>query len=122
MQKLRSIHLYLGCIFAPLLLFFAVSGIWQTIGLPSEFLHKLSSIHTQARWKNGGELGSFPLRILVIIMAVSFVATTILAVIMAVKFGRNRKAAFYCLALGVVIPAVLVLIRILSPHHSRIIQ
>src|SRR3954447_436820 len=100
MQKLRSIHLYLGCIFAPLLLFFAVSGIWQTLGFHSQLLHRLSSIHTQARWKNGSELGSFPLRIFVIIMAVSFVVTTILGIIMAVNFGRNRKIAFYCLALG----------------------
>jgi hypothetical protein len=30
MQKLRSVHLYLGCLFAPMLLFFAISGIWQT--------------------------------------------------------------------------------------------
>lgn len=27
MQKLRNLHLYLGCVFAPLLLFFAASGL-----------------------------------------------------------------------------------------------
>lgn len=41
MKKLRSIHLYLGCIFAPLLLFFAVSGIWQVLGVEAGFLEKL---------------------------------------------------------------------------------
>src|ERR1035441_3785524 len=92
MRKLRSIHLYLGCIFAPLLLFFAISGVWQTLGFQSEFLHKLSSIHTEQAWKDGSELGSFPLRVFVIVMAVSFMVTTILGVIMAFKFGRNRKA------------------------------
>ena len=53
MQKLRSIHLYLGCIFAPLLVFFAISGIWQTLGFQSEFLRKLSSIHRTPveRWR-----------------------------------------------------------------------
>jgi hypothetical protein len=122
MQKLRSIHLYLGCIFAPLLLFFAISGIWQTLGFHSTFLQKLSSIHTQARWKDGSELGGFPLRVFVIVMASSFILTTILGVIMAIKFGRNRKAAFYRLALGLVIPAMLVLFRMLGPHHSRIIE
>ena len=121
MQKLRSIHLYLGCIFAPLLLFFAVSGIWQTFGFQSEFLQKLSSIHTERAWKDGSELGSSPLRMFVVVMAVSFIVTTILGVIMAIKFGRNRKAAFYCLALGVVIPGVMVLLRLIAPHHSRII-
>src|SRR4051812_16336850 len=122
MQKLRSVHLYLGCIFAPLLLFFAISGIWQTLGFRSEFLQKLSSIHTERAWKDGSELGSSSLRMFVVVMAVSFIVTTILGVIMAIKFGRNRKAAFYCLALGVVIPGAMVLFRLFAPHHSRIIQ
>jgi len=122
MQKLRSIHLYLGCIFAPLLLFFAISGIWQMLGIHSTLLQKLSTIHTQGRWKDGSELGSFPLRVFVIFMALSFILTTILGIILAVKFGRNRKAAFSCLALGVFVPAAFVLFRVLGTHHSMIIQ
>jgi hypothetical protein len=58
----------------------------------------------------------------VIVMAVSFILKTILGVIMAVNFGRNRKAAFYCLALGLVIPAVLVFVRMVAPHRSRVIE
>jgi hypothetical protein len=112
MKKLRAIHLYLGCIFAPLLLFYAISGIWQLLGVHSEFLQKLSSIHTEVRWKNNGELGSFPLRIFAIIMAASFVITTLLGVVMAFKFGSSRRATFYCLALGIIIPSVLILWRI----------
>jgi len=111
MQKLRSIHLYLGCLFAPLLLFFAISGIWQTFGWNSPFLQKLSSIHTERGWKDGSELGSFPLRVFVIIMAVSFIITTVLGIVMAFRFGRSRRATFYCLTLGAFIPSVLVLFR-----------
>src|SRR3984893_5595591 len=29
MRFLRTLHLYLGCLFAPILIFFAVSGSWQ---------------------------------------------------------------------------------------------
>jgi hypothetical protein len=29
MQLLRRLHLYLGCLFAPALIFFAVTGSWQ---------------------------------------------------------------------------------------------
>jgi len=112
MRQLRSIHLYLGCIFAPMLLFFAVSGIWQTLGLHSEFLQWLSAIHTSARFKNGHEPSSPALRLFVVIMAVSFIVSIILGVIMAFKFGRSRRAAFYCLAAGAVIPSVLVLFRV----------
>jgi hypothetical protein len=104
--------LYLGCIFAPLLLFFAVSGIWQLVGIQSPVFRKLSSIHTQARWKDGSELGSFPLRLFVLIMAVSFIITTILGVMMAFKFGRSRKAALWCVTVGIIIPVALVFIRL----------
>src|ERR1043166_1068136 len=47
MTKLRTIHLYLGCTFAPMVLFFAISGFWQVLGLHkdghSPSLHNLSS-------------------------------------------------------------------------------
>jgi hypothetical protein len=111
MQKLRTIHLYLGCIFAPLLSFFAVSGIWQTLGIRSPFLSWLSALHTSVRFKSGTEPSSPAFRFFVIVMAVSFVISIILGIIMAFKFTKSRKAAFICLALGVIIPAALVLFR-----------
>ena len=112
MQKLRSIHLYLGCVFAPLLLFFAVSGIWQTLGLRSPKLDWLASIHTAARFKNGHEPGSPALKVFVILMAGGFIVTTVLGVVMALNYGRSRQAAAGALALGVIIPVALVVVRI----------
>lgn len=112
MQKLRSIHLYLGCMFAPLLLFFAVSGIWQALEMRSPAMQSLSTIHTLVRLKDNTELGSFPLRVFVLLMALSFIGTTILGVIMALRFGRSRRAAVLCLTAGIVIPVVLVLMRL----------
>jgi hypothetical protein len=114
MKNLRSIHLYLGCIFAPLLLFFAISGIWQTLGFHSDFLTRLSTIHTSHQLKNGSSLSGGLLMIFVIIMAVSFVITTILGVIMAIKHGGSRRAAYYCIAFGLAFPIALVLIRALG--------
>jgi hypothetical protein len=115
MQKLRSIHLYLGCIFAPMLLFFAISGLWQMFGLNnSGLLQTLSTLHTQRQLKTGDALGSPLMFSFVLLMAVSFIATTILGVLMALKFGRSRRAAIYCLAAGVLVPLSLVLIRLLG--------
>ena len=116
MQKLRSIHLYLGCLFAPMLLFFATSGIRQTLGFSGTgLLRSLSTIHTSHRLKSGGGYLSSPvMEGFVLAMAVCFIVTTILGVIMAVKFGRSRKAAYWCLALGVLFPLVLVLLRAFS--------
>jgi Na+/H+ antiporter NhaC len=106
--------LYLGCVFAPLLLFFAISGIWQTLGLHSHLLDRLSTIHTSHQLKSGGGLTSVFLMFFALVMAASFIVTTILGVMMAIKYGRNRRAVFYCLAIGVVCPLVLTLLRALA--------
>jgi hypothetical protein len=116
MQKLRSIHLYLGCIFAPMLLFFAISGIWQTYAPAyphSKALAWLSTIHTSRVLKTAGGTGTLSSSVLqgfVLVMATSFIVTTILGIVMALNFGRSRRAAFCCLALGVLFPAVVILI------------
>ena len=114
MQKLRSIHLYLGCIFAPMLLFFALSGIWQIFGWNSSgTFQALSSIHTMRALKSGGIFLSSPvMAVFVLMMAVSFIITTILGVVMALKFGRNRRASMLCLAFGILFPIILVLLRL----------
>ncbi len=111
MQKLRSVHLYLGCIFAPLLLFFAVSGIWQTLGIRSPMLRLMATIHTSHELKSGGGLSSLSLKVFVLVMTASFIVMTILGVVMAVKYGRSRRAVFYCLVFGVVFPLILIFIR-----------
>jgi hypothetical protein len=116
MQKVRSLHLYLGCLFAPMLLFFAISGIWQTAALApayqeSKSLAWLSTIHTSHPLK-AGTLSSSILRVFVIVMAASFVITTILGIMIALKFGKSRRAALYCLAAGVGFPLAVVLISI----------
>ena len=109
MQKLRSLHLYLGCIFAPLLLFFAVSGIWQMLGMQAPLLKRLSSIHTAHGGKNGDGLSSSGMKFFVLLMALAFIITTILGIVLAVKYDRSRRAAWICLALGVVIPMALII-------------
>jgi hypothetical protein len=113
MPQLRSLHLYLGCIFAPMLLLFAITGIWQTFGIKSAgWMAMLSSIHTSHGSKLGTGLTSPLMRIFVLLMALAFVTTTILGIMMAVKYGKNRRAAYYCLGASVIVPLVLVLIRL----------
>lgn len=111
MKTLRTIHLYLGCVFAPVLMFFAVSGIWQTLGIQSGLLNRLSTIHTSHQLKDGGSLTGGVLVIFVLVMAASFLATTILGVVLAVRHGGSRRAAYGCLAFGVAFPLLLVLLR-----------
>jgi hypothetical protein len=112
MRKLRSLHLYLGCIFAPMLLFFAISGIWQTLGLQfkSHFLSRLSTIHMSRGLKTNDGFTSFFMMVFVLSMAVSFIISVILGVVMALKFGGSKRAAFYCLAAGVIVPLAIIVI------------
>jgi len=101
-----------------MLLFFTISGIWQTYApapayQDSKVLAWLSTIHTAHPLK-AGTLSSSVLRGFVLVMAMSFMVTTILAIIMAVKFGKNRQAGHYCLAAGVMLPLAVVLITVLA--------
>jgi hypothetical protein len=99
-----------------MLLFFAVSGIWQMLvkNGGSGILARLSTIHTSHALKSGGDLTSPPMIIFVLLMSLSFIVTTILGVIMALKFGRSRRASYCCLAFGVIFPLALILIRVRS--------
>ena len=117
MQKLRTLHLYLGCVFAPMLLFMAISGIWQTLGWRfdnSKRLALLFTIHTSRALKTGepSSLSSLFLRDFILATAVGFILTVILGVVMALKYGRSRKAAIGCLCAGVVIPLAAVLVKL----------
>ena len=114
MTQLRTLHLYLGCIFAPMLLLFAISGIWQTVGIRGgAVMSLLSAMHTSHKQKDGGGFASPFWKLLVILMALSFVVTTILGILMAVKYGKNRRVAYYCLGAGVIIPLLLTAIQLM---------
>ncbi|MDR0533829.1 MAG: hypothetical protein LBH01_07735 [Verrucomicrobiales bacterium] len=124
MKLLRSLHLYLGCLFAPMLLFFAVSGIWQVFRWndhrsaegPS-ILGYLSTIHTGSAFKNPNlpvqTLSSAAMHWFVVLMSVVFIFTIILGIVMACKTGR-RKTALLCLLAGLAVPIGLVLFAVAS--------
>jgi hypothetical protein len=118
MNLLRRIHLYLGCFFAPMLVFFCVSGTWQVYGLQwvkgPNILTYLSTIHMghQLFFKDPTKAYTFSspcLEFFVVLMAASLVISILLGVIMAFKFGRGTLA-LASLASGVLIPLVLIIL------------
>jgi len=121
MKTLRSLHLYLGCLFAPMLLFFAVSGIWQTFGWQwtkegriAGILTYLSTIHTGRGLKAKIQTLSSPLmEWLIVLMAIALIFTIILGIVMAFKFG-HRKTAIFCLLGGFIVPVALVISTLLK--------
>src|ERR1700744_2644702 len=114
MKILRALHLYLGCIFAPMLILFAVTGFWQTLGLNflgHPFIARLSTIHTGHGLKIGGSLSSIYMRWFVLAMAISLVFTIVLGIFMAFKFG-HRRTAIYCLCGGIAVPLIFILLAL----------
>jgi hypothetical protein len=111
MQRLRRFHLYLGCFFAPMLLFFVISGIWQTLGWNdhSNALRWLSTIHKNHGLKGLPQLNSSLLAMFVIAMAVGLAVSIVTGVIMAFKFGRAR-ITFYSLFAGLVVPLLIIFV------------
>ena len=119
-KTMRVLHLYLGCFFAPLLLFFVVSGCWQTFNLhharkmgsgykPPQIIRSLSAVHKNQGWadhENYSE-SSAAFRYLVLLMAVGFLITTVLGILMAFKFTRPWMV-WGCLFWGTVIPCLFI--------------
>ena len=122
MKTLRKIHLCLGCVFAPLLIFFAVSGAWQTFMLhhalkdgsysPPAWISALSEVHQHQRWPGNGvdAPSSILLRCVIALMSCGLMVTTVLGVIMAFKATDRACLIWICLISGFVVPVFLLLL------------
>ena len=118
-KVMRNIHLYLGVFFAPLLMFFLISGSFQTFNLheasksgdykPPAIIKSLSQVHKDQRWVDGKMVSkpSLPFQYLVVLMATGLLATTILGIIMAFKYTRVW-IVWGCLLMGIAIPCLLI--------------
>lgn len=117
MQLLRRLHLYLGCLFAPALIFFAVTGSWQLYRAHDSkkdhahtapaILRTLSAVHMNAHLPGKRVSEYTPLRVFLVLAAAGLVASTLLGVIMAFRFSRSAFAPVFCLSAGIIIPCVI---------------
>jgi hypothetical protein len=119
MKSLRSLHLYLGCLFAPMLIFFAVTGSWQIFNWhestkggydPPPALEALSFIHKDAHVPGTPPRQRTPLRYFMLATAIGLVTTTIIGIVMAYRFSRRPLVASVCLFTGIALPGLLLLI------------
>ncbi|MGZ5001913.1 MAG: hypothetical protein ACXWBM_01845 [Chthoniobacterales bacterium] len=117
MKFLRTLHLYLGCLFAPMLIFFAVTGSWQVFNFHESTkdgsykapraLAVLSEVHKEAHIPPTPHRQATPLRYFLVAAAAGLVLSTVLGVIMAFRFSRQPLVATVCLLLGVAVPGVI---------------
>jgi hypothetical protein len=115
MKLLRTLHLFLSCLFAPILIFFAVTGSWQLFNwhestrdktyIAPPALAALSFVHKDAHLRGTPGRQPTPLRYFMLAAAVGLVATAAIGIVMAYRFSRRPMVATICLLAGIVLPA-----------------
>ena len=117
MKRLRRVHLYLGCFFAPLLLFYVITGWYQTVNPDrrkgvsdsQDLVSRLSRVHVEQYYPTQSASGYSTrlFRVFIVIMANALIATVILGIILAFRTSRNKWPVWLSLALGVTLPVIL---------------
>jgi hypothetical protein len=117
MKALRTAHLYLGCLFAPLIVYFCLSGAWQLFELndaPKEnpsalrsVLHEISNPHTHstAPLRSPKVSRSTLFSVAALLAAVGMILTSAIGVMLAWQFRARRTLVISCLLAGVILPA-----------------
>jgi len=115
MKYLRKIHLYLRCLFAPALVFFMITGCWQTFRLhdekkdgsyhPPAWVQSLSAIHIDQRFPAGVKHASISFKFFVVAMALSLLVTVSLGIFLAFQVSKKKSwTVWMCLIAGIVLP------------------
>jgi hypothetical protein len=120
MKAIRRLHLYLGCFFAPMLLFFVATGGFQTLypdrrkvpGEADAIMERLQLVHTKSLLPSSSAAGysTGPFRFLVVVMAAALIATVILGIVLAIRLSRPKWLVWIVLAFGALVPVALLLL------------
>ena len=124
MRQIRQLHFYLGCLFSPLILYFALSGAWQSFrfnDIPKgqeptamqTFFHGLSQPHTNATFpgRDPRQESSLAFKCVSFAAGLGLAATAALGMAIAWSYVRSRKAVLLCLAGGLALPILLLWLR-----------
>ncbi len=116
MKLLRRLHLYLGCFFTPLLLFFVATGWYQTFHInrnkrPGEaetWISRLTSIHKDQLYpaESASGYSTTLFQSLVVIMSVALIASVALGLVLALRTLRSAWVVWAALALGILVPVL----------------
>lgn len=116
MLKLRRLHLYLGVFFAPMLLFFIVTGWYQTaypdrrksVFEASAVMDRLRAVHAEQTFPvpAANSYSTTAFRWLVYAMSAALIATLVLGLVLAFRTMKKKWLVWMMLLLGLAIPAL----------------
>lgn len=117
-QRLRSVHRWAGLFFAPMIVLFAITGMLQVLGagdwtMPNWMYSLYDAIEDahQNQYLRKDTALQQAAKGLAVVMCLALSLTATLGVVMAYKmFPKKRVLITVVLALGVLIPAVLLLV------------
>jgi glycerol uptake facilitator-like aquaporin len=117
MKTLRRVHLYLGCFFAPLLLFYVLTGWYQTthpdrrkdLGEARDWIGRFMSVHVDQIFPTDTANHYSPglYRWLIVLMSMALITTIVLGIILAFQVSRSRWPVWLVLSLGLLAPILL---------------
>lgn len=116
MKTLRRIHLYLGCFFAPLLLFFICTGWYQMFhdrqknpGEGGSWVDRLSDVHVDQIYVSETANSFSPklFQYLVVLMSLALILTVLLGIVLAFRSLRQRWLVWASLGFGLLVPVLL---------------
>lgn len=119
MKLIRRAHLFLGCFFTPLLLFYILTGWYQTVNPnrlkhPSEaetLLQKLRVVHSDQIYpaEQEFEKPSSPklFQALVVVMAIAATFAIALGLVLSFKMLKPVWPVWLCLVLGILLPMLM---------------
>ena len=111
MKWIRTLHLYLGCLFAPMLIFFCASGAWQLFGfhsstkdgsyVPPKWVSTMSQVH-KYQGINGPSYDtvSEAFRWFSLLPALGMIVTALLGLVMAFRQKNRRWPSVIATLLG----------------------
>jgi hypothetical protein len=115
LKTIRKAHLYLGTVFAPLMIFLAFSGALQTFELhdppkdsffkPHAWIMTLAQVHKNQRTEGPpSKRHSVTLRWFFVIASTGLMITSVLGIYMAFKYSKRHALVYLSLALGIGLP------------------
>lgn len=120
MRFLRRAHLHLGVFFSPLLLFFVLTGWYQTanpdrrkgVNDSDDWISRLNRVHVEQYLpsKDAEGYSTRPFTYLVAVMSVALTATLILGVYLAFRSVKSPWAVIASFSLGILVPAMILLL------------